>query len=79
MEDTVFCPFCGESINQDFHFCPHCGTTCKDVSSIDQNVDDLMCRKEKVSFKQGLKRLEKIESDLEQLESELDIFLSVRS
>ena len=79
MEDGIFCPFCGEAINADFHFCPHCGTTCKDVSSINQNVDQLMHRKEKVSFKQGLRRLEKLESDLEKLESELDIFLSVRS
>ena len=79
MDDIIFCPFCGESINRDFHYCPHCGTTCKDVSSFDQIIEDSMNRIEKVSFKQGIKRLEKLESELDKLESELDMFLSVRS
>jgi len=79
MNEVGFCPFCGRIINKEFHYCPYCGTTCKDVEPFEILLEQSMEKLEELTVTQGIKRLEKMESRLKKLESELESFLAVYS
>lgn len=79
MEEIHFCSFCGKILEGTFNFCPYCGTQNKDMLPFEVIVESSLEKVEKVRLGNEMKRLEKLEGVLDELENELNIFLSVKS
>ena len=77
VERLTFCTFCGKVLNGDFYFCPYCGTQCRDYS-FEELAGPGLENLGKYLVLEGLDRLSSMESLLENLETELTIFLSLK-
>jgi phage FluMu protein Com len=79
MNEIRFCSFCGKILEGAFHYCPYCGTQCKDVNEFEAIVDASLREMQRVRASNEMRRLEKMETMLRELEEELDTFLAVKS
>jgi len=79
MNEIRFCSFCGKILEVAFHYCPYCGTPCKDLNEFETIVDASFRELRRVRVTHEIRRLEKMESLLQELEEELDTFLAVKS
>jgi len=79
MNEVQFCSFCGKIVEAAFNYCPYCGTQIKDILPFEAIVENSMKEVEKVRMTDEIRRLEKLEGVLQELENELNTFLSVKS
>jgi len=79
MEDIQFCSFCGKIIEASYNYCPFCGTQMRDSLPFELMVDRSLQAVEKVRMVDEMRRLEKMEILLQELENDLNVFLSVKS
>ena len=79
MEEILFCPFCGNGLEEDFFYCPFCGAQCRDGECFAEVIDSSFDRLERLHVSHSMERIERIEIQLRELDEELTVFLSVKS
>ena len=70
------CPECGKDLQPDFNYCPGCGIEIDSKAEFRQVIDESFSRLEDVVLGDTILRLDNLYSRLDNIEEDLDVFLS---
>jgi predicted amidophosphoribosyltransferase len=79
MDEVKFCSSCGKLTSSCYTYCPWCGKSLESKTDLSQVLSRSMDKLEKVQLADRLHELEKLETCLDNLEEELEAFLSKAS
>ena len=78
MEEVRFCAWCGKIVNLKFHYCPWCGKNLFKSEDPNVTVDRVVKNMTRVHRNNQLATLEKMESQLGDLEEEINSIIEDR-
>lgn len=79
MDEVKFCSCCGKLTNSTYSYCPWCGKSLETKGNITEVFNKSLDKLEKIQMKDRLLELEKLEICLDNLEEEIEAFLSKAS
>lgn len=79
MDEVKFCSYCGKLTSSSYSYCPWCGKSLENKGDIADALNKSLDKLEKMQMEDRLHELEKLEICLENLEEEIDAFLSKAS
>ncbi|MDC7240151.1 MAG: hypothetical protein PQJ50_07315 [Spirochaetales bacterium] len=79
MDEVKFCSYCGKLTSSCYSYCPWCGKSLVHKSSVSDALNSSLNKMEKIQMEDRLHELEKLETCLDNLEEEIDAFLSKAS
>lgn len=79
MDEVKFCSYCGKLTSSNYSYCPWCGKSLENKGNIAEVMNPSLDKLEKNQMEDRLIELEKLEICLENLEEEIEAFLSKAS
>lgn len=75
MKAVCVCKECGRTIEKEFIYCPWCGTSRIGVTDNQEVLDSVFTQLEEKQADDRNRRLRKLETQLEELEKDLDVLV----